>query len=435
MSLTVAILAGGLGTRMSPQTSITPKSLFDVAGKPFVLHQIDLLREYHLNRIVLCVGHLGAKIQEAIGDGHAYDVEIEYVFDGKVPLGTAGALRNAAPVLGDEFFVLYGDSYLDIDYQAVYNEFTISGKEGLMTLYRNLGRWDRSNVLYTDGTIQRYDKHSPAPEMQHIDYGLGILKRRTLDMVPTNEYFDLADVYQELIIKKQLGAFEARRRFFEIGSPHGLQDFQEYASIMLRPGVKTFTQGFLREAIGVIGRLDIYVIERIVRILRTVRERHGRVFFLGVGGGASHASHAVSDFRKIAGLEAYTPTDNVAELTARINDDGWETVYARWLQISQLSDKDIVFVISVGGGDLARNISPNLVRALEYAEQVGATICGIVGRDGGYTAQVAEACLVIPTESQLAFTAHTEAIQSLILHLLVTHPEIQQSELKWESIV
>jgi D-sedoheptulose 7-phosphate isomerase len=153
-----------------------------------------------------------------------------------------------------------------------------------------------------------------------------------------------------------------------------------------------------------------------------------------VGGGAGHASHAVNDFRKIAAIEAYTPTDNVSELTARINDDGWESVFANWLQTSRLSDNDMILVFSVGGGDLARGISPNLVRALEYGQQVGAGICGVVGRDGGYTAQVADACVIIPTVNAETVTPHTEAFQAVVWHLLVSHPALQQSAMKWESV-
>lgn len=192
---------------------------------------------------------------------------------------------------------------------------------------------------------------------------------------------------------------------------------------------------YLAEVSKIVSKLDTVVIERMVELLVAVRGRSGRLFFLGVGGGAGHASHAVNDFRKIAGIEAYTPTDNVSELTARVNDDGWETVFLNWLKISHLNDKDMVFVFSVGGGNIGLNISPNLVRALEYAKRVGAAICGIVGRDGGYTAQVAEACLTIPTVNPQTITPHTEAFQAVIWHLLVSHPALRTTEMKWESAV
>jgi len=196
----------------------------------------------------------------------------------------------------------------------------------------------------------------------------------------------------------------------------------------------TYIARYFEEAIDILEKIDKGAIERIVDLLVALRQRGGRLFVLGVGGGAGHASHAVCDFRKIAGIEAYTPADNVSELTARINDDGWETVFVNWLKGSYLSADDMVFVFSVGGGDLERNISPNLVRALQYARETGAAICGVVGRGGGYTAQVADACVVIPTVNPQTVTPHTESFQALIWHLLVSHPALQVSAMKWESV-
>jgi D-sedoheptulose 7-phosphate isomerase len=198
--------------------------------------------------------------------------------------------------------------------------------------------------------------------------------------------------------------------------------------------MSSYTQNYLAEVNRITAQLDVDAIERMAELLVGLRTRAGRLFILGVGGGAGHASHAVNDFRKIAGIEAYTPTDNVSELTARINDDGWETTFANWLRTSRLSDNDMILVFSVGGGDLARNISPNLVRALEYGRQVGASVCGIVGRDGGYTAQVADVCVVIPTVNPETVTPHTEAFQAVVWHLLVSHPALQQTPMKWESV-
>ena len=194
------------------------------------------------------------------------------------------------------------------------------------------------------------------------------------------------------------------------------------------------TQDYLHESMHILNKLDTATIDRMVDLLVQLRERGGRLFFLGVGGGAGHASHAVNDFRKIAGIEAYAPTDNVSELTARVNDDGWETVFAAWLRTSRLSATDMIFVFSVGGGDLERNISSNLVRALQYAQQVGCPICGIVGRNGGFTARVAQTCLVIPTVNPVNVTAHTESFQALVWHLLVTHPALRLAPMKWESV-
>lgn len=197
-------------------------------------------------------------------------------------------------------------------------------------------------------------------------------------------------------------------------------------------GLSYVTQ-YIEEAGEVLRRIDVGAVDRMVARLVELRERGGRLFALGVGGGAGHASHAVNDFRKICGIESYAPTDNVSELTARINDDGWESSFAGWLRGSRLSPADMVFVFSVGGGDLGRNISSNLVRALQEAKRVGATICGVVGRDGGYTAQVADACVLIPVVNPSTITPHTEAFQAVVWHLLVSHPRLRHSEMKWES--
>ena len=194
-----------------------------------------------------------------------------------------------------------------------------------------------------------------------------------------------------------------------------------------------YTRQYIEEAAEVLKRIDAEAIERAVDLLVELRERGGRLFVLGVGGGAGHASHAVNDFRKICGIESYAPTDNVSELTARINDDGWDTSFANWLRGSRLSERDMVFVFSVGGGDVERNISANLVRALEEAKRVGATICGVVGRNGGYTAQVADECVLIPVVNPSAITPHTEAFQAVVWHLMVSHPKLRFSEMKWES--
>ena len=195
----------------------------------------------------------------------------------------------------------------------------------------------------------------------------------------------------------------------------------------------SYTTDYIAEAGQVLDRLDTAAIDRMVALLVALRQRGGRLFVLGVGGSAGNASHAVNDFRKICGIEAYTPTDNVSELTARVNDDGWETSFANWLRVSRLGKQDMVLVFSVGGGDLERNISPNLVRALEHAQQVGSTICGVVGRDGGYTAKVAEACVIVPTIRAQTVTPHAEAFQAVVWHLIVSHPSLQQAPMKWES--
>jgi D-sedoheptulose 7-phosphate isomerase len=196
----------------------------------------------------------------------------------------------------------------------------------------------------------------------------------------------------------------------------------------------TFSTLFLGEVEEVARRLDTAMIERMASVLASVRERAGRLFILGVGGSAGNASHAVNDFRKLAGIEAYAPTDNVSELTARVNDEGWPTVFEAWLRISRLQPRDAILVFSVGGGNVERNVSPNLVAALDYAKSVGASILGIVGRDGGYTARVADVCVIIPIVHADRITPHSEAFQAIVWHLLVSHPVLQQRATKWESI-
>lgn len=195
----------------------------------------------------------------------------------------------------------------------------------------------------------------------------------------------------------------------------------------------SFTQQFLAEASEIIAKLNVAAIDKVVDALANLRSRGGRLFILGVGGSASNAAHAVNDFRKIAGIETYSPTDNVSELTARTNDEGWETVFVEWLRGSRLNANDGILVLSVGGGDLERNVSPNLVRAVQHAKNVGATVCGIVGRDGGYTAKVADACVIVPTVNAAHVTPHAEAFQAVVWHLFVTHPALKAAATKWES--
>jgi D-sedoheptulose 7-phosphate isomerase len=195
----------------------------------------------------------------------------------------------------------------------------------------------------------------------------------------------------------------------------------------------SYTERHLTEAAEVMRQLDVAAIERMVSLLAELRDRNGRLFFLGVGGSAGNCSHAVNDFRKIAGIESYAPTDNVSELTARTNDEGWASVFIEWLKVSRLQSADMLFIFSVGGGNLEKDISPNLVCALQFAKQVGAKVVGVVGRDGGYTAKVADACLIVPTVNADTVTPHTEAFQAVIWHLLVSHPKLKARQTKWES--
>jgi len=196
----------------------------------------------------------------------------------------------------------------------------------------------------------------------------------------------------------------------------------------------SFARTHLDETKAIIDQLDVDVIERIAELLTDLRARAGRLFFLGVGGSAANCSHAVNDFRKLVGIESYAPTDNVSELTARTNDEGWETVFSEWLKVSKLSADDAIFVFSVGGGNLEKNVSPNLVRALQFAKERGAKILGVVGRDGGYTGEVGDAVCVVPTVNSEAVTPHAEDFQAILWHLLVTHPTLKRRQTKWEGI-
>lgn len=191
----------------------------------------------------------------------------------------------------------------------------------------------------------------------------------------------------------------------------------------------------MKEAGEIIQKMNISAIEKVADLLATVKADGGRIFFLGVGGSAGNCSHAVNDFRKIVGIESYAPTDNVSELTARTNDEGWATIFVEWLKISKLQPKDALFIFSVGGGNLEKNISPNLVEAIKFAKTLGAKVTGVVGRDGGYTAQAADACVIVPTVNPETITPHSEAFQAVIWHLLVSHPKLKANQTKWESAV
>ena len=197
----------------------------------------------------------------------------------------------------------------------------------------------------------------------------------------------------------------------------------------------TYARQHLNEAIEIIQKIDESQIEKMADLIAKVKKDNGRIFFLGVGGSAGNCSHAVNDFRKIIGIECYAPTDNVSELTARTNDDGWSTIFVEWLKISKLLSKDMIFIFSVGGGNLEKNISPNLVQALKYAKSIGSKIIGVLGRDGGYTAQVADACVIVPTVNTGNITPHSEAFQAVVWHLLVSHPKLKTNQTKWESAI
>lgn len=226
----VALLAGGLATRLRPLTEKIPKVLLPVAGRPFLAHQLELLRKQGIMRAVLCLGHLGEMVQTEFGDGSAHGVHLDYSFDGPLLLGTGGALQRALPMLGEKFFVLYGDSYLPIPFAPIAECFERSGRLGLMTVFRNEGQYDTSNVVFGDGEIKIYDKKLRLPEMHHIDYGLSLFRAEVFARDPADRAFDLADVMRDLVAEKQLAGYEVPERFYEIGSHAGLEELNRLLS-------------------------------------------------------------------------------------------------------------------------------------------------------------------------------------------------------------
>lgn len=236
MMLPVAILAGGLATRLRPLTERIPKSLIEVAGKPFVFHQLDLLQSQGVNDVVFCTGFLGEMIEEAVGNGSRWNMQVQYSHDGPVLLGTGGALRRAVTLLADEFMVMYGDSYLQCDFASVQGAFEKSGRQALMTVFRNNNLYDRSNVLFRDGVILRYDKQRITPDMHHIDWGLGAMHVRALLNHSVHQTFDLASVYQTLLEQQELAGYEVPNRFYEIGSTAGIAETERFLILQTEHG-------------------------------------------------------------------------------------------------------------------------------------------------------------------------------------------------------
>jgi len=228
MPLPIAILAGGLATRLRPLTEKIPKALIDIGGEPFIAHQLKLLKFNGLEKVVVCAGFLGETIQDVIGDGQEFDLTVDYSFDREPLLGTGGSVKKALPLLGPAFFVLYGDSYLPCDYGAVQKAFEVSGKKALMTVYHNRGAWDTSNVEFREEQIWAYDKKTRTPRMEYIDYGLGVFQENAFERVPDGQPYDLAEVYQNLLGRSELAALEVHQRFYEIGSWQGLEETKQF---------------------------------------------------------------------------------------------------------------------------------------------------------------------------------------------------------------
>lgn len=230
MQSDVVILAGGLATRLRPVTETMPKALIHINGEPFIYHQLRLLKKHGIKRVVVCVGYLGDMIEAEIGDGSQFGLQVDYSHDGDTLLGTAGAIKKVLPELSETFFVLYGDSYLSCDYAAVQKYFLHSGKQGLMTVFHNEGKWDTSNVEFNNHQLINYDKKNRNERMNYIDYGLGMFHRAAFDLIPENTVYDMANLYQELLQKGELAGFEIKQRFYEIGSFTGIEELEYYLS-------------------------------------------------------------------------------------------------------------------------------------------------------------------------------------------------------------
>jgi NDP-sugar pyrophosphorylase family protein len=224
----VALLAGGLATRLRPVTEKIPKALVELAGKPFIDHQLELLHRNGIRKVVFCLGYLGEMVEQHLGDGSRFGMQLKYAYDGDKLLGTGGAIKRAAHLLDDVFWVMYGDSYMDIDYPAVLNDFFARDVEGLMTVLRNNNQWDRSNVVFEGGNLVKYDKKNQTPDMHHIDYGVAVLRRSALDRIPPNQPYDLATLYTRLVAEGQMTGYEVTNRFYEIGTPASLEEARRY---------------------------------------------------------------------------------------------------------------------------------------------------------------------------------------------------------------
>ena len=397
-NIPVVILCGGKGTRLGELTKDTPKSLIKVAGTPFIFHQLDLLADQGFTTVTLCVGHLGNQIEAVVGSTYR-SIAIWYSHDGEAPLGTMRAVRNVASTHvspNQEFMVLYGDSYLDTNYSEIIQSFRVLNG----TKYKALRA--------------TYDK---------VDYGITVLTGWSLVGMKELTHFNQLPAEE----------FPMPRKWMQIGNPSGLVELEAMLTKKVVPWecASTFIEGFLVEAASIIAGISQKHVEELVIELALLRERKGRLFIIGVGGSMANASHAACDFRKLCDIDAYA-MDNMAEMTARTNDEGWRNTFAQWLRVSRMDAGDCLLVLSVGGGqDQAPATSVNIAYAVQEANRIGTPVLGIVGRDGGYTAQHATHCLIVPTINPEHVTPHTEWAQALIWHLLVSHPSLKRNPTKW----
>lgn len=449
------LLAAGVGTRLKPLTDRIPKCLVPVDGEPVLSIWLSLCEQLGLREVLINTHHLADQVKAWASRQVGGAVRIRLAYEPEL-LGSAGTVAANLDFVGDQddFFVFYADNLVRADFDALLRFHRSHDGPLTVALFHTLSP-SNSGIARLDasGHITNFEEKPAHPQSDLANAGVYIARRELGRFLPARGFADFAlDVFPRLA--GEMRGFVIEGNVLDVGTPESYQEtLREWPRFRRKPlpsGLESgapvgrgsafematlnYTAQYINEALQILGKIDQSTIDRVVDLLARVRENRGRIFFLGVGGGAGHASHAVNDFRKIAQIEAYTPTDNVSELTARVNDEGWDTSYANWLRGSRLQAKDMIFVFSVGGGDAQRRISANLVRALEYAKEVRATVCGVVGRDGGYTAQVADACVVVPTVNPATVTPHTESFQAVVWHLLVSHPKLRAAEMKWESV-
>lgn len=388
IDIPVAILCGGRGTRLGALTANTPKSLVKVAGRPFLEHQLDLLKRQGVKYVTLLVGHLWEQIRDWAVQHPDDGVSVSWIIE-ESPLGQLGAVQNAAKWLPDEFLTIYGDSYLpDLDLAA----------------------------LVAQG---RKNKRTTQAIWNGVEFGMdyGVTYWRS-ELLPHLEGASISSLTHNGLADPYI----VEKKFLQIGDPAGLAEVEWVLSQR-----EEFADKFLREVTQIADLLDREKINAIAEHLAMLRERNGRLFVLGVGGSAANASHAVNDFRKISGIEAYAPTDNMAEFSARVNDNGFRDTFAGWLRVSKMGPMDALLVLSVGGAtDVAPGTSVNIAYAVQEANRVGTIVLGIVGRDGGYTLRNSTACLLIPTVNADHITPHAESFQAVVWHLIVNHPRLRK---------
>lgn len=417
----IAILCGGRGSRLGAMTEGCPKSLIQVAGKPFLFHQLELLRAAGVppGHVWLIAGYMGCAISGAI---------LHSPFFGYVNILQDDALKGTGPALmmlaekhgatiGTSVMAMYGDSYLDCDYLGLWAGHRQSRAGLTLTAcHRDVVPIPTApNILIQQPGQCRYINHPVGAQPNHIEYGVSCIDWSTI--VNTPERWDLSDYFATITALSPARCVEMDKPYHEIGSPEGLKDTARHLE-------ETFCRRFLRQMAFEVSALTVPAaiddLENVVRAIRHARNIGGRVFVLGVGGSAANASHCVNDLRKIAGVEAYAPTDNVAELTARTNDDGWDSTLASWLGTSRLNSRDLVLVLSVNGGK--PGVSANLTRAIELANGVGAGTAAIVGSRNGYAANHCQLVVVIGDKTCGWRTPINEAGQAVVWHCIVNHP-------------